>query len=719
MEPKSNILEIAEAIQILFPKNQLVELRIPKSKFGNIVGFFKDQTKMAESILEYSGNVAAVYYTLNEPSSELWENNPHQNKTVIGGHATKDNNIVRRNWLLVDCDPIRVDSEGKPLVEQTVSSTDTEKLASRDVAKNVSNFLSSKGWPQPLTADSGNGYHLLYNLGGMESTKELTQIIKDVLTHLAKAFNTDFVKIDESVHNASRITKAYGSIASKGVATEDRPHRKSSLINKVCGGVLTSKLLSDIIPAPKKSGIVIKASTSSGAATSSTDEGKVDEFLEFYHVDHLPKQEYNGGWKWILKECPFNSDHNNGEVAVFIGNDGAYGFHCFHNSCVENTWMPFRGFLETKYDKKFFFQSNAQTVTPSDAPTKSKLLLERASSIKPDVLEWLWPNRIPFGKMTLFVGHPGIGKGCATMYIAARASNGTGWPDCANLNAPMESLIISSEDAAGDTLIPRLRVAGADLSKIFIFKTTKTESGEKGFSIDTDLPALRETLENNKNIKLVIIDPIMNHLGNLNGNTEQELRNGLTPLGKLAEKFGVAIVIVTHFNKSITSEGIQRVGGAMAMVGAVRVAWTFQESKEDDQRMMVPLKANVTKDNGGLAYKIVSANDEIDGQIVSVGLIDWAEGTINEDAELLLKQPQNNPPNTKVAQAIAWLKEFLKNGEQREAGLVKQAGLEMGFTESTLKNAYSKIPNSVDPIKGSGKGAGSTAPWYWQLEVKQ
>lgn len=711
-DPKSDISEILEAIQILFPAGSLVELRIPKSKIGNIVGFFKDQTKLAEAVAEYSGNVAAVYYTLNEPSLELWEKNSHD-KAIIGGHATSDAAIVRRNWLLIDCDPIRVDADIKPLTDQKVSSTDSEKQASREVAKNVNAYLADKGWPTPLSADSGNGYHLLYNLGGMESTKELTQIIKDVLLHLASAFNTDTVKIDASVHNASRITKAYGSIASKGEPTEDRPHRKSALINKKCGGAVSLKQLNEILPTPKKASIIIKANQTSGAATSATMEGKIDEFLEFYNLDHQLKTQYNGGWKWILSECPFNSDHCNGEVAVFIGEDGAYGFHCFHNSCVENTWIPFRQFLETKFDKKFFFQSNAQQIVPPDAPTKSKLMMERASSIKPEVLNWLWPNRIPFGKMTLFVGHPGIGKGCATMYIAARASNGTGWPDCPNLNGPIESLIISSEDAAGDTLVPRLNVAGADTSKIFIHRMTKTESGEKAFSIDTDLPALRMALEENPNLKLIIIDPVMNHLGNLNGNTEQELRNGLTPLGKLAEQFGAAIILVTHFNKSITSEGIQRVGGAMAMVGAVRVAWTFQESKDNGQRMMVPLKANVTKDNGGLAYKIVSANDEIDGQPVSVGLIEWDEDIIQEKAEDLLKQSQNNPPNTKIIQAMNWLKEFLKDGQPREAGHVKAAALELGFTDSTLTAAYKKIPNAVP----SEKGKGANAAWLWQVKI--
>ena len=33
-----------------------------------------------------------------------------------------------------------------------------------------------------------------------------------------------------------------------------------------------------------------------------------------------------------------------------------------------------------------------------------------ASSIRPKKVEWLWPNRVPLGKLTLFVGDPDNGK---------------------------------------------------------------------------------------------------------------------------------------------------------------------------------------------------------------------------------------------------------------------------------------------------------------------
>jgi len=228
----SNTAEILAAIQTLFPEGSLIELRIPR-KSGTIVGYFKDQQALADAITKYSGKVPAVYYTLNVPTPDFYTVYPDR---VVPQKATADCQIVRRQWLLIDCDPVRFGADGLPLKDQKVSSTDSEKQTALDTAKKILQYLTNLGWATPLTADSGNGFHLLYRLD-LPNTKEVTQIIKAVLDKLAERFDTEFVKVDTTVYNASRITKAYGSMACKGAATEDRPHRKSCLRNTTGGKV--------------------------------------------------------------------------------------------------------------------------------------------------------------------------------------------------------------------------------------------------------------------------------------------------------------------------------------------------------------------------------------------------------------------------------------------------------------------------------------------------
>ena len=50
-------------------------------------------------------------------------------------------------------------------------------------------------------------------------------------------------------------------------------------------------------------------------------------------------------------------------------------------------------------------------------------------TVKPSDVSWLWPGRIPRGKVTLLAGDPGLGKSFVTMDLAARVSRAAEWPD--------------------------------------------------------------------------------------------------------------------------------------------------------------------------------------------------------------------------------------------------------------------------------------------------
>jgi hypothetical protein len=78
-------------------------------------------------------------------------------------------------------------------------------------------------------ADSGNGYHLLYRID-LLNDPAATTLVKNGLVTLAQRFDNQLVKVDESVYNAARIVKAYGSLAAKGKPTQERPHRISKLL---------------------------------------------------------------------------------------------------------------------------------------------------------------------------------------------------------------------------------------------------------------------------------------------------------------------------------------------------------------------------------------------------------------------------------------------------------------------------------------------------------
>jgi hypothetical protein len=158
-----------------------------------------------------------VYATLNPLRPDLLARRCNRLDWAREGELAGDKDVLARRWLLVDAAPVR---------DPHVSSTDDEKARARDTAHAVRDHLRSHGWPDPLLADSGNGYHLLYRVdlpaadGGA---------LERVLRGLAARFETAHVKIDRKVFNPGQICKLPGTLARKGDHTPSRPHRRARL----------------------------------------------------------------------------------------------------------------------------------------------------------------------------------------------------------------------------------------------------------------------------------------------------------------------------------------------------------------------------------------------------------------------------------------------------------------------------------------------------------
>jgi hypothetical protein len=143
---------------------------------------------------------------------------PNRFVTAINKTAS-DEDVRTRIWMLVDFDPSR---------PAGVSSTDEEKAAAWQVATACLEWLTACGWPQPVTADSGNGYHLLWRVD-LPNDGESRVLVKQVLINLGLRFSTTLVTVDPANFNAGRICKLYGTVARKGFDLAGRPHRRSRI----------------------------------------------------------------------------------------------------------------------------------------------------------------------------------------------------------------------------------------------------------------------------------------------------------------------------------------------------------------------------------------------------------------------------------------------------------------------------------------------------------
>lgn len=335
-------------------------------------------------------------------------------------------------------------------------------------------------------------------------------------------------------------------------------------------------------------------------------------------------------------------------------------------------------------------------------------VLVKLSEIKAEAVRWLWPARIALGKLALIAGDPGLGKSFLSLDITARVTRGRAWPDGAPGCAPGDVILLSAEDGAADTIVPRSKAAGADLDRIEILRAVReAQNGnltERHFSLDGDVARLDEALERRPAVRLVIIDPVTAYLGSLDSHKNAELRGALMPLAALAEKRGVAILLISHLNKG-QAEALYRVSGSNAFVAAPRTAWlvTQDPANEGPRRLMLQLKNNLAPNPGGLAFKIES--DEQGRAAVA-----WEPGRIDLSAREALtpERRERGPKPAKSEAATELLRRVLGDGAKHPSeDLIKQAG-EDGVSYDTLSAAANKL--GVEREKGAFKGG-----WVWSL----
>ena len=351
---------------------------------------------------------------------------------------------------------------------------------------------------------------------------------------------------------------------------------------------------------------------------------------------------------------------------------------------------------------------------------------QTASSIKPKRVKWLWQDRIPLGKITLFAGNPDNGKSLAAIDLAARVTTGSPFPDGVNTFPPSDVLMMLGEDDLEDTAVPRLMAAGANRDFIHFLETTTGANGfgQSEIRLDEDLPHVEASLQKYPNARLLVIDPISNYLGRASMVSEQEVREKiLMPLKRLAEKHRVAVVLIMHLNKKSDLEAISRVGGAMAFVGVARASWLFirdassEEGEIKDSFSMARIKSNLTKaSSGGTAYHIQSSPvmTDDDGEVFAPYVV-W-DGVVQKSADDVMASHHANKhegpgrhegSDKKLQRAIHWLQTTLASGYLLSDDVFDRADEEEGIKEITLRRAAKTL--GIQPHQRKGVG------WVWEL----
>ena len=236
------------------------------------------------------------------------------------------------------------------------------------------------------------------------------------------------------------------------------------------------------------------------------------------------------------------------------------------------------------------------------------------SEVETQQVDWLWQSRIPLGKITILDGDPGMGKSLLSIFIAACVSRGQPMPD----GSPVKQgkvILIAPEDAAEDTIKPRVEAAGGDPSQVLLLEnmeflnikdTKKIKFSERPFSLSQDMGILEQAIKQ-IGATLVVIDPLMAVLGHsIDSSRDQDVREVLTPLAQVAERTGCAILIIRHLNKGSSDNILYRGSGSIGIIAVARIGLLVAHDPDDEQkRVFATIKNNLSKIAPNLSYQIV------------------------------------------------------------------------------------------------------------------
>jgi hypothetical protein len=182
---------------------------------------FENERAIRDALRKVDGRSEGVYVILNRFNPALLARTSNRLQ-ARPGRTTSDADIITRRWLYIDADPIRPSG---------ISATETQHQAAIQRIARIREFLDRRGWPAPIVADSSNGGHLLYRLPTLNPGRA-AELAKACLKALAARFSDGDVNVDQSTATAARLCKLYGTVARKGDSTQDRPHRRSRMLDE-------------------------------------------------------------------------------------------------------------------------------------------------------------------------------------------------------------------------------------------------------------------------------------------------------------------------------------------------------------------------------------------------------------------------------------------------------------------------------------------------------
>lgn len=387
----------------------------------------------------------------------------------------------------------------------------------------------------------------------------------------------------------------------------------------------------------------------------------------------------------VAYECRYGVHHSNNK------NDLDMLVNQLSESYIHRQAVKFLGEFNEDVQKLEYIEATrkyADKLQSITKPTTQKFRLKMFDTIKSETVEFLYPEKIPLGMLTIMAGIQGEGKSSITLDLAARVTTGAPMPST-TIPTPKGSVIIANcEDPETSVIRNRLdQIQHIDLSKIAYL-----EQDAELIDLDKNLRELEEMIVSLGDCKLIVLDPLSAYMGKVNTFVDAEVRRVLGPVCKLAKKLNVSIVGIMHLSKDKAKGLLDRILASTAFTATARSVFMIGADR-DGRKLFSHIKSNVSKLSGSIEYNMVESCGSV--------RVQWDQKVIFDDPEKLftLRKPIEN--------AQEWLEGELKDGPEDSKILFNKAQVQ-GYTQKTLYRAK-KLMGIESKKKGLNNG------WEWKL----
>jgi len=304
------------------------------------------------------------------------------------------------------------------------------------------------------------------------------------------------------------------------------------------------------------------------------------------------------------------------------------------------------------------------------ASTNGRLTARPLTDVVMRSIEWLERPLWQGSAFQLLAGPKGAGKGTYLAGIAARVSQ------TANV------LFVSTEDSTAIDLKPRFVAAGANIGRCYVI--------QQHVLLPDDVDGLRTLAVSLGGVGLLVVDPLANHIGNGNSNSDAEVRHAIAPLNALADELGCLLIGVRHPGKDRSRGAVASILGSTAWVDTPRAAVFIAIDNEDPRLRHIQVVAGNRSLNGSAqAFRIDTV--DVPGLTEPITLA-VALGESSKSVDDLLREAGGNLPQSKTAQTHELILDVLDDdGEQESDALDARVAAEVGLSVKTVRNVRGKL----------------------------